>query len=111
MALVECKECKAQISSSAPSCPKCGYVEAAIPAPQKEPRQLWPYFLGAALLLLFLFVVNSGGNDEKSQARMAIELCWKEQGRKSLDPSAARFAAGACELMEQRFKERFGHAP
>lgn len=40
-----------------------------------------------------------------------IEYCWEEQKRKSLDPGAARFAASACELMEQEYLKKYGRKP
>ena len=48
---------------------------------------------------------------EKADARFAIEQCWKDQGRKSLDPSAARLIAEVCEKHEADFRTKFGHAP
>lgn len=48
---------------------------------------------------------------EKARARDAIDLCWKEQSRKSLDPGSARFVAGACELMEDQFRQKYGVNP
>lgn len=47
----------------------------------------------------------------KSKDRAAIDLCWQDHERKSLDSGTKRFIAGTCEMMEQRFKERHGHAP
>src|SRR4051812_28086758 len=43
MALVECRECRARVSESAPSCPHCGILEPGIgggyrePVPQPQP--------------------------------------------------------------------------
>lgn len=48
---------------------------------------------------------------ERSAERMAIELCWKDQARKSLDASTARFIAGACEMMESDFKAKHRLSP
>lgn len=63
-------------------------------------------FLGYALM-----ASNSPEEKEKDLRRRAIELCWKDQGRKSLDPSVQRFVAGACERMEAEFQERFHASP
>ncbi len=49
MALVQCKECKARISSSAKSCPSCG-------APVKARTSIFSLF---AVLLIGYFVVSS----------------------------------------------------
>jgi hypothetical protein len=50
-------------------------------------------------------------NDPKTRDRDAIALCWKEQGRKSLDASTAQFAASTCEMMEARFKKTWNANP
>lgn len=64
--------------------------------------------IGSIFLLLVLLVMcRSGDASEKGDARRAIELCWKEQGRKSFDPATARFVAGACEMMEKEFKAKY----
>jgi hypothetical protein len=47
----------------------------------------------------------------KSAARRAIELCWKDQERKSNDAQTQQFIAGACEKMEADFEAKFGHRP
>jgi len=73
--------------------------------------------LGIALAVVvgILFVLYLYGSTpeakQQSTERMAIELCWKEQGRKSNDPGTARFVAGACERMEQDFKNKWRSNP
>ena len=49
--------------------------------------------------------------DSKYNARFAIDTCWEEQKRKSLDPAQQRFIAGACEGMEAKFVAKYGHRP
>ena len=46
-----------------------------------------------------------------TNSRRAIEVCWDEQQRKSLDPAQQRFIAGACESMEAKFVAKYGHKP
>ena len=46
-----------------------------------------------------------------TNSRRAIEVCWDEQQRKSLDPAQQRFIAGACEGMEAKFVAKYGHRP
>ena len=46
MALIDCPECSAQVSSAAPSCPKCGYpiaqeVQRAVRDPEAETSEEW----------------------------------------------------------------------
>jgi hypothetical protein len=50
-------------------------------------------------------------SEQKSMARQAIEACWEDQKRKSLDPAQQRFIAGACESMEAKFVAKFGYKP
>jgi hypothetical protein len=73
------------------------------------------WMIAAFLVLAFLAWATlrtpSAEETERYNARAAIELCWSEQAKKSLEPGEARFVAGACELMEKRFRERFGAAP
>lgn len=48
---------------------------------------------------------------ERRVAERAIETCWTDQQRKSLEPSQARFIAGACEKMEADYKKLHGRNP
>lgn len=63
--------------------------------------------VGFVVLLVFAAMPQT----QKGKDRQVIELCWQDQGRKSLDPGAARFVAGACEMLEQRFREVHGTEP
>jgi len=106
MALISCKECGAEISTKASACPKCG---AKVP---KTKWWLWiPLSLGAAFLIFGAIVGRSPEAKEKAQARHAIDLCWEEQKRKSLDSGTQRFVAGACEALETRFIQKYGYRP
>lgn len=106
MTLIACKECGAEVSTTAKACPKCG---AKVP---KTKWWLWvPLGLVGAFLMFGAMVGNSPEAQEKSQARSAIDLCWSEQKRKSLDAGAQRFVAGACEMMENKFAQKYGHRP
>lgn len=72
------------------------------------------WVVGIAVVLFFtggFMLSNSPEGQEKQRMRDAIALCWKDQGRKSLDPSTSRLAAGACEMMERRFVEKYGREP
>lgn len=64
----------------------------------------------AAAVVLVLFL-GAAPRTQAGKDREVIAACWKDQGRKSLDPGAARFAAGACEMLEQRFREAHGAEP
>lgn len=74
----------------------------------------------ALAIIAFIFVgfmitgfIESGTPEgkAKSQARMAIDLCWSDHGKKSLSDDAKRFVAGACEKMEADFLSKYGVKP
>lgn len=106
MALINCKECGTEVSTTAKACPKCG---ARVP---KTKWWLWaPLGLGAAFLTMGAVIGSSPQGQERSRARAAIDLCWEEQERKSLDSGSQRFIAGACEMMESEFRNKYGVNP
>jgi len=106
MALMPCKECGNELSTSAKACPKCG---------AKVPKTKWWFWVPLGLVSAFLvfgtIVASTPEAKEKAQARSAIELCWEGQERKSFDASTQRFVAGVCEMMEKEFTEKHGHRP
>lgn len=108
-----CKVCGKEFSNSK-ICPDCGA--------KVQEKGLSGGFLFAVVGGLGLFLVlmvrmgpdapkASSGNDEKSNARSAISLCWEDYKKKSFDPSTQRFVAGTCEMMERRFTEKYGNTP
>ena len=105
--LMTCQECGAKFSTEAKACPQCGW---------RRSRGVGKWVAIAAFLpvvMLALGFVSSRTPEgrERANGRAAIELCWKDQARKSLDPAAGRFAAGACEAMEERYRQRWGREP
>lgn len=113
MAMITCRECGQPVSSEAAACPECGV------SPQKQSTNwLWvPVGLVAAFVLFLVFGSFARLSppdpelEEQSRKRLAIELCWKEQARKSLTPGEARFIAGACETMEREFEDKYRVKP
>lgn len=71
----------------------------------------WLLSIAAALFVLIMVIGTLNDDPEKTAKRHAIEHCWSEQERKSLDPASARFVAGACESLEAQFEKRYGHRP
>lgn len=106
MALMTCEECGNQLSTQANACPSCG---------AKNQRFKWWLWIPLSAIVGFLGVGFVAGNSpqakEKAQQRAAIEHCWDTQADKSLAPGAARFAAGACVMLEDRFRKRWGVNP
>lgn len=109
MAIVECKECGKEISSEAKACPGCG-----APLPREGMGVLAKVFLslgGVLALFLAIGALTGPSNDQKTKDRAVLATCWEMQAKKSLDPGAARFAAGACERLEDEFQAKYGVRP
>lgn len=106
MALMPCKECGNEISTDAKACPKCG---------AKMPKTKWWLWIPLGLVVIFLgfgaVVGSSPEAQEKAKDRLAIDLCWGDQKRNSIDEGTQRFIAGACEMMESKFTQKYGHRP
>jgi len=106
MALVPCKECGNEVSTDARACPKCG---------AKQPRsKRWLVVLLVVVAVIFIWGLSISSTPEakaKARERAAIDLCWEDYKRKSLDPATQRFVASACEMMENKFRETHGVDP
>lgn len=106
MALIACRECATEISTTAKACPRCG---------AKVPKTKWWLWVPLAAVAAFLgfgaVLSNSPEGQAKASARRTIDLCWEEQKRKSFDAGTQRFVAGTCEMMETQFTQKFGHRP
>lgn len=100
MALIECLECKRQISDQAEACPGCG---ARRP---KEPRS---YALLWTILILFAgfvwYSVVSGKQERQDQ--IAYDLCLQSMKE---NPGNA-IAAGACAMLRDKFKAKYHREP
>jgi hypothetical protein len=129
--LIECYECKAQMSDAAAACPRCA-APRKTPHPPVQPTQVWDSAAPSSApppeeksglswgWWVMGFVVLAGwglaklGNapmSAETRDRYGIEECWKSQDRKDLDPGAARFVAGACYKMESDYAQKYGHKP
>jgi len=99
----------AQISDKAATCPRCG----ASPAKSKKTKWwLWvPVGLFASFIAFGMVVGSTPEAQERSKDRFAIEYCWSEQKKPSVEPDVARFMAGACEKMESDFRQKHGQNP
>lgn len=77
------------------------------------PAGMIGWFFGGLLLVFVAWAAIKGAttDDGRDQARAAIKMCWEEQRRASHAPAEARFAAGACEMMERDFEGRYGVRP
>lgn len=122
MALIACRECGKEVSDQAPACPHCGAPALAAapkrgtyyddtPAPAavaeiKSGSNWWKWLIGVPVggFLLLMLIGSCSGTPSsraaKSSQSSAIELCWKDFGKKSNDPDTARFIASTCEKME-----------
>ena len=102
MALIACKDCGTEVSTSATACPKCGWI---------LPKANWFLRIILALGAGFAFIMIVGsmvGNTpegrERQAARDAIDNCWHLQ-------KGGQSGAGACKFLETEFYRRWGHTP
>lgn len=94
--------------------PGANELPRADSVPERKKINWWIWApLGSVGLFLFWAMVRtpSPQENEMQRQRASIEYCWKEQARKSLEPSSQRFIAGACERMEDGFRQRFSTNP
>ena len=114
-----CESCRASRTGSAqPTPPQIsrGNPFAISPATRdgRTSVGVWAALVAAVLLILFIVVMHAGNTpqvEEKGIKRLAIEQCWKDYERKSLDPGTKRFVASVCEKLELDFKEQYGVEP
>lgn len=116
MALINCAECKKEVSDLAASCPHCGAPVSVRPPAATQSQGgggWWKWLLGVPVggFILLMIIGSCAADPAKQSERSAIDLCWQEQKRKSLDPGSARFVAGACERMEANFLAKHGVRP
>ena len=70
MAIIKCKECNHEISTTAISCPKCGATASR--------SKIWPWFIGIPLALFILMMIYGTTIPEyENQAREARKVCEK----------------------------------
>lgn len=84
---------------------------------QKKPIGMASKILIGVIVIVVLFLAwgaklsNTPVGKEKAAARDAIDLCWKNQERKSSTPQESGLVASACEMMENDFANKYGVRP
>lgn len=119
MSIGECRECGGKVSSEASVCPHCGApvtpqaVKSAVPETPESPWGMLGWFFGGLVVVgaIWAGMQSDERSDEIAKSRRVIRLCWDEQSKKSLEPSASRMIAGACEKLEQDFSLAYGRKP
>lgn len=112
MALITCKECRAEVSDTAATCPKCG-------ARVKPKSTAWMWILGLLVGVPIAFVVLGGillANDPdypaKVELRRKYELCMKEFNDPLTDQQAKRMIVGpVCLRFRNEFISRYHSEP
>lgn len=78
---------------------------------------IWKWLIGvpvggfAVLMIVGSCAGNTPDGKERAASRQSIDYCWSQQSKKSLDLSAARFAASTCERMESDYRAKWGRNP
>ncbi|WP_213664288.1 zinc ribbon domain-containing protein [Stutzerimonas stutzeri] len=105
MALIECPECKKQISDQAKVCPGCG---AKAPREPKSYAWLWTILI---LFAGFVWYSVVSGNDPKTKQmrvdRQAYQWCMDEMKKSLNNP----IVAGACAKMRTEFRAKYNREP
>ncbi|HUI91553.1 MAG TPA: hypothetical protein VLX68_04810 [Chitinivibrionales bacterium] len=82
MALIECPECKAQISDAVCHCPRCGFhVKKCCGHFHNNASTLPLVFLGLALLAIFFLIFAAGVNVNGNNGMISIQ-----KGKKGIFP-------------------------
>jgi hypothetical protein len=125
MALTRCSECSREISDKAAACPGCGApVTKAAPTPP-PPKSIGQKNVGCGTVVIVFVVLgviflailgkinpeDPAVREERQRAALAIEICWKDYEKKSLDPGTKRFVASVCEKMEGDFRKKYRRDP
>lgn len=117
MALIACPECKREISSEALACPGCAHPVAKVTTKSPKRNDKWiigiTCAIGAVLFLGMFGKVEQPSAEDQDQYRLKkqIEVCWKNQERKSLTPDTARLFASVCEGLETDLWQKYGTKP
>lgn len=72
---------------------------------------LVPILVVCVLAVVGAFVKPSQADLNAERDRGAIQLCWKDYERRSLDAATKRFVASTCEKMEESFTATYRRSP
>jgi hypothetical protein len=70
--------------------------------------------VGVLILAFFgygFYASNTPDGKARAYERGTIELCWREQGRKSVAPADAREMARLCEGLEEAYRQKWNRDP
>jgi len=124
MVVVICRNCGTKVSQTATSCVKCGAPPTRF---KTRDRALGLMVVGGIVGgVLLIGAVSSRLNPEQAAAEAAakarsdayydakrlaervIDECWAQQERRSFSPDTQRFVAGACEMGEEDYRQKYG---
>jgi hypothetical protein len=97
MALINCPECKKEVSNSAKNCPHCGFqlIREIVQKPKKKSGCATLFILGIILLGIFYFI-GSGDNSETNPTKLlAYSYAEDFVEQKLKSPSTAEFPSGS----------------
>ena len=107
--LITCAECKKEYSDQAKQCVHCG---ARNPNKMSGGLKFATIIMALVCVLLALILIgNTVYDPEQDAAQQAIASCGDLVDDELLSINARRLARDTCDRMEQRYKEKYGHAP
>lgn len=69
-------------------------------------------FIIFGLMMVYQMIKPETADDRlKTSQRKTIEMCWQDQGQKSLAPGSARSVAGICEGLTRDYQAKWGSSP
>lgn len=127
MALINCTECGKAVSDKATICIGCGAplapagtttTDTDAPKPEKREKpstlKLWlwiPLGLVGVFVMYVIAEMQNPESQERMRDRLAIEICWKDQGKPTNSAGTSNFLTSACKDMENEFRKRWKREP
>lgn len=107
MSLITCKECSAEVSSEAITCPKCG-----VRVKPKKKILRWVLGIPFALFVLMMIIGSINSDPQKTSDRMAYDECMKQLNDPLVDRSAKiTIIRPVCERMRNEFRDKYRAEP
>lgn len=107
MMLITCKDCSAQVSSEAATCPQCG----ARVKPKKKILR-WVFGVPLALFVLMMVFGSIKSDPQKTNARAAYDECMKQLNDPLIDQGAkVSIIRPTCERLRNEFREKYRTEP
>ena len=108
--MIKCTECGKEYSDQAKACVHCGAPNTTISGGCL--KAVIGLVVMVVVFVIIVIALRAYTIDPQEVIDSeAIKECRKAENDELLDISARRLARDACDLMEKRYNENYGHAP